>query len=54
MVRTPELRVDAYNVAINYFTSVRDGIEQANLTLIQPQAGRRILADSRVIPNNYF
>jgi hypothetical protein len=50
----PELRVDKYNVAINYFTSVRDGIEQANLTLIQPQAGRRILADSRVIPNNYF
>jgi hypothetical protein len=50
----PELRVDKYNVAINYFTSVRDGIEQANLTLIQPQAGRRILADSRVISNNYY
>jgi hypothetical protein len=50
----PELRVDAYNVAIEYFRRVRDGVEQANLTLIQPQAGRRILADSRVIPNNYY
>ena len=50
----PELRVDKYNVAIEYFRRVRDGVEQANLTLIQPQAGRRILADSRVIPNNYY
>jgi len=50
----PELRVDKYNVAIEYFRRVRDGVEQANLTLIQPQAGRRILANSLVPRNNYF
>lgn len=50
----PELRIDKYNVAIEYFRRVRDGVEQANLTLIQPQAGRRILADSLVVKNNYY
>lgn len=50
----PELRVDAYNVAIEYFRRVRDGVEIANLTLIQPKSGRRILADSRVLSNNYY
>lgn len=50
----PELRMEKYNVAIEWLRRVRDGIEQANLTLIQPKSGRRILVDSRVLPNNYF
>lgn len=50
----PELRVDKYNVAIEWFRRVCDGIEQANMPLIQPKEGRRILSDSRVQRNNYY
>ena len=50
----PELRVDKYNVAIEWLRRVRDGIEQANMPLIQPKEGRRILSDSRVARNNYY
>ena len=51
----PELRIDAYNVAIEWFRRLRDGIEQAsNMPLIQPKQGRRILSDSLVARNNYY
>lgn len=51
----PDLRVDAYNVAIEWFRRIRDGIEQAaNMPLIQPKQGRRILSDSLVARNNYY
>jgi hypothetical protein len=50
----PDLRVDAYNVAIEWFRKLRDGIEQTTLPLIQPKQGRRILSDSRVARNNYY
>lgn len=51
----PDLRVDAYNVAIEWLRRIRDGIEQAaNVPLIQPKSGRRILSDSLVARNNYY